>query len=343
MEAKKLAEGEEHMRLGEKALKTSLTKWSPDLDTAADEFSRAGTCFKVAKAYDRALDAFSRSCDCNKNCRQLYQAAKALETSILICKDANKTDLISNLAERGGLLYRQHGSPESAAQLMEKAAKILESSRPQEALALYQKAADTILTEDRPKQAADILGKVSQLQAKEKLWTDTANTLEQTIKLMQESGSVGVAGKYVSALVLVHLVAEDVVAASKSLAVWGGYCDSDQSQALHKIIDGFGEEDGEMVKQGLNSPAMKNLDVEFTKMVKDIKIPEGTGGDLEAAAAAFGAQRAAVIAAAEEPSKGTNETNFGVDPLEPEELGKTVGQREEELKNEEEEDEDELC
>ncbi len=73
MYAKKKAEGQEHVRQAEKALKTSLMKWTPDHDTAGDSFSRAATCFKVAKCYDEALDSLNRACECYKECRQLYQ------------------------------------------------------------------------------------------------------------------------------------------------------------------------------------------------------------------------------------------------------------------------------
>jgi len=46
----------------------------------------------------------------------------------------------------------------------------------------------------------------------------------------------------------------------------------------------------------LNRPCVKDLDVEITRMFKKIKLPDSNG--LEAAAAKFGAQRAAAISAA---------------------------------------------
>ena len=72
---KKKSEGLEHMRKGEKYLKTSLMKWTPDHDSAGDEVSKAATCFKVAKAHDEALDALARACECYKECRSLYQVS----------------------------------------------------------------------------------------------------------------------------------------------------------------------------------------------------------------------------------------------------------------------------
>ena len=180
------------------------------------------------------------------------------------------------------------------------------------------------------------------LQVQAKMWQEAASTLESIIKLMQESGSVNVAGRIVTAMVLVELARDDVVAASKAFSTWGGYCDLDQSGAINTIINGFDVEDGDQVKQGLNSGAVKNLDVEFARMARDIRIPEG--GGLEAAAAEFGAQRASEIS---NPSNSSDmiSHSHGVDPVTASDLGETKEQREEEVQQqqrelEEEDDED---
>ncbi len=285
-----------------------------------------------------------------------------LEQSVLICRDTGRMDQISGLAERGGLLYRQHGSPESAAQLLEKAAKILESKDPQGALQLYEKAAETIMVEDRPKQAAEYLTKVSRLQVKAKLWDKASDTLENAVRMLQEAGSTGTVGRLVCGMVLVELARDDTVAAAKQFAAWGGYCDGDQTAAIKTILSGFDDEDGEVARQGLSMNAIKGLDVEFTILARDIKVPEsGAAGGLEAAAAAMGAQRAAAAAATSQPparvsapaapaeASSVAEHSFGVDPVSAADLGETKEQREEDarqqqrLNEEEDEDEDDLC
>ena len=70
---------------------------------------------------------------------------------------------------------------------------------------------------------------------------------------------------------------------------------------MKTILNGFEEEDAEAAKEGLNRPCIKDLDIEFTRMVKKIKLPDS--GDLEAAAANFGAQRAAILASAAPPKQ----------------------------------------
>lgn len=116
------------------------------------------------------------------------------------------------------------------------------------------------------------------------------------------------------------------MAAAKVFNEFGGYCDPDVSGALHTILNAFEEEDAEAAKEGLNRTCMRDLDIEFTRMLKKIKLPDSA--DLEAAAANFGAQRAAALAAAPPPPTAADDGPEAVV---------------EEQKKLEEEDEDELC
>lgn len=100
---------------------------------------------------------------------------------------------------------------------------------------------------------------------------------------------------------------------------------------MHTVLNAFEEEDAEAAKEGLNRPCVKDLDIEFTRMIKKIKLPDS--GGLEAAAADFGAQRAAVIASAVPKPK--------VEEPEPE-VDVVTDQKKLETR-EDEDEEDELC
>lgn len=63
----------------------------------------------------------------------------------------------------------------------------------------------------------------------------------------------------------------------------------DQAGAIETILQGFDQEDSEAVKSGLNSGAIKNLDVEFARLARDVPLPEGSG--LEAAAREYAIQK----------------------------------------------------
>ena len=73
---KKIAEAKQHIADAEKAMKTSLFKRKPDLDTAADSYSKAGTCFKTAKELQKAIECFQKSAESYEQNNSLFSAAK---------------------------------------------------------------------------------------------------------------------------------------------------------------------------------------------------------------------------------------------------------------------------
>lgn len=141
------------------SLKTSLLKWRPDFDSAADEYNKAGElsvpthntfidfflsfqamCFRNAKCLNECKDCLMKCADCHKQNRSLFHAAKALDQAVLVCKDLSDFGAIKTLAEKACNLYQQHGSPESGAASLDKAAKILDSNYPRDALDLFTHA-----------------------------------------------------------------------------------------------------------------------------------------------------------------------------------------------------------
>ena len=160
----KIREAEENIKQAEKYLKTSMFKWNPDYDSAADAYSRAATAYKVGGKKEEALKCLDKACDNYKEIRSLFQAGRMLDQAVLLSRDLNRMDDVVQYAERGALLLRQDGSNESAAQLLEKAAKIVEGSNPEKAIGIYTKAAETVGVEDRPREAADFISRAARLQ-----------------------------------------------------------------------------------------------------------------------------------------------------------------------------------
>ena len=48
------------------SLKTSLLKWKPDYELAADSYNKAATCFITAKELQKAKDCLYKASDCYK-------------------------------------------------------------------------------------------------------------------------------------------------------------------------------------------------------------------------------------------------------------------------------------
>ena len=57
-------------------MKTSLFKRKPDLDSAANSYSQAGSCFRVAKDFKQAVESCKKAAECFAQNNALFSAAK---------------------------------------------------------------------------------------------------------------------------------------------------------------------------------------------------------------------------------------------------------------------------
>jgi len=286
MEERKYGEGLQHMKNAEKYLEVSYLKlkFSPDWDSAADEFNKAAVCFKVAKRWSDCKEAHMRACEGYANSGSLYHAGKQLDQALLVCKEQKDLSQVEELASRGGLLYRQAGSPEAAAQMLVRAAKLLELTIPSNAIGLYMKASETVGTEDRPTEAAQHMETAAKLMVRVKEYDRAADTLETSLQLYSEGGAGHTAARVVLSFILVQLARGDSVAAGKVYSTWGGFLDSQMAGTALKLTQGFAELSHDDAKAGLESVAIRNLDNDYVKLARDIQPPARTtddGGDEE--------------------------------------------------------------
>uniref|UniRef100_A0A2M4BU71 Gamma-soluble NSF attachment protein n=1 Tax=Anopheles marajoara TaxID=58244 RepID=A0A2M4BU71_9DIPT len=271
----KIEEAQEHIRQAEKCLKTSLLKWRPDFDNAAEEYNKAATCFRNAKSLDQCRDCLMKASDCHRQNRALFHAAKCIDQAILICKEMNSLGDIRKLAERACNLYQQHGSPESGATVLDKAAKILEQSHPEDALQLYKQAVDVVTIEDSTRQGAEYASKVARIMVKLGMYDQAADAIRREIGLHQQVGSDGAIGRLAVALVLVQLARGDYVAAEKAFKEWGNCCDAAEVQTLESLLQAYDDEDPELAQRALSSPFIRHMDVEYSRLARDLPLPKG--------------------------------------------------------------------
>lgn len=276
----KSEEGRAHCSKAESHLEVSYwrLKFSPDWDSAADEYSKAATCFKIAKSWDECLNAHENACTGYKNSGSIYHAAKQLDMSTLICRDKGDLSKIESLASRGGLMYRQSGYPEAAKGLLTKAAKMIEQSLPMDAASLYKKACETVTTEDRHAEGAQHLESAAKLMVRNKHYDEAADILHHALCLYSEGGAGHTAGRTVLRLVLVQLGRGDSVAASKVYSTWGGYCGTYDAQLILQLTKGFNELDHDLAVQGLNSSTLKDLDNDYVRLARNLVPPPAIGG-----------------------------------------------------------------
>ncbi|EZA51079.1 hypothetical protein DMN91_002579 [Ooceraea biroi] len=270
----KLEEANEHIRQAEKALKPSFLKWRPDYEVAADEYSQAATCFRVAKSYSQCKDCLLKAADCYKQSKARFHAAKSYEQALLICKDMGDLSDIMQLAHTACNLFQQHGSPESGVAILDKAAKILEATQPHQALELFRRAVDITVGEDNPRHAAEYISKTARLLVRLQMYDDAADAIRNEIGMYQEIKHMQSIGRLTVALVLVQLARGDQVAAEKAFKELGYYCEAPEVQTLEMLLQAYDNEDVNMFRTALNSPFIKHMDVEYAKLARGLPLPQ---------------------------------------------------------------------
>jgi len=281
--AKKAAEAAEHILQAEKFLKTSFLKWKPDFELAADCYEKAATCYKTAKDLPKCRDCHYKAVDCYKQTKSYFSAAKNLDQAILILREMKEWKEIVTVAHKACQLYQEYGSPDTAALSLDKAGKIIEAHLPGDALDLYSRAIEVVMLEDRPRQAAEYATKCSRLLVKLEKYEEAINMLSREMNYQIAAGNVANVGRALVALVLVHLVREDVIAAGKAIQEWGGNGEQQELQVAAQLYSAFDAEDGEQAKMALADPFIRHMDVEFSKLTRIIPLPKGFDS-LEAAA-----------------------------------------------------------
>jgi hypothetical protein len=99
--------------------------------------------------------------------------------------------------------------------------------------------------------------------------------VRRELDLHRECGAGQAAGRLAVALVLVQLTRGDLVAAEKAFKEWGNYCDAPEVQTLEMLLQAYDEEDQEAAKAALGNPFIRNMDVEYAILARDMPLPEG--------------------------------------------------------------------
>ncbi|KAK2726474.1 hypothetical protein QYM36_000803 [Artemia franciscana] len=199
-----------------------------------------------------------------------------IDQVIAIAKDLNQFDVIPDLAHKACNLYLEYGAPDTAAISLDKAAKAIANDLPEEAMKLYIRAADVVDTEERPRDAAEYIGKAARSMVTLKKYEDATKAILKEMGHHQTAGNTPALGRCTVALVLVVLAQEDVIEAKKMFEQWGSTCDSEEIYSLSQIIQGYEEDDPDLVKQGLSSSFIRSMDVAYAKLARDLSLPNVT-------------------------------------------------------------------
>ncbi|XP_070575850.1 gamma-soluble NSF attachment protein-like isoform X2 [Ptychodera flava] len=278
---RKISEGMDRIEKAEKYLKTSLFKWKPDFDSAADEFNKAGTCFKNARSYDQAKMAYMRAGQALQNNKALFHAAKAYENAAMMLKEMKNLDGAAELMEKAAGMYREHGTPDTAALTLEKAAKMIETVKPARAVELYEHACEVVELEDRPRQAVNSLSQAAKLLVRMKEFDRAVSVLKRERTMYEEMENFPSVNRNLVYTGLVHIHRGDYVAADQVLQHgmrYPGFSDSDMYFGLSQLLTAYDEQDQDRVNSIVSTPLFTYMDNDYAKLAKSIRVPGGGGG-----------------------------------------------------------------
>uniref|UniRef100_A0A6A7FYK2 Gamma-soluble NSF attachment protein n=1 Tax=Hirondellea gigas TaxID=1518452 RepID=A0A6A7FYK2_9CRUS len=270
---KKVEEALANIREAEKSLKTGLLKWNPDFDEAADYYNKAAMCYKTARQHQQCVQCFIKASDNYKICKSLFSAAKALEHASVISKEMGEFDMVAQLAERACKLYRDNGTVDTAATMLDRAAKIIEGTRPQRAVDLYKQAVDIALCEGQPRRAADYQTKLCRLYVRMQMYNEAASAIRTNMTFFRDGDYDAPIGRECVALVLVQIARGDHVAGEKAFKEWGHYCAPEEVGTLTQLLEAYDEQDGDAARRCLKSPFIRSMDVEYSKLARDMQTP----------------------------------------------------------------------
>uniref|UniRef100_A0A3B3S6N1 Gamma-soluble NSF attachment protein n=1 Tax=Paramormyrops kingsleyae TaxID=1676925 RepID=A0A3B3S6N1_9TELE len=283
MAAQKINEAHEHIAKAEKCLKTSLTKWKPDYDSAASEYSKAAVAFKNAKQFEQAKDAYVKEAEYHTEnkaffFRALEQAGMMMKVSKMALIDMKRMPEAIQYIEKASMMYVENGTPDTAAMALDRAGKLIEPVNVEKAIDLYKKAASVFENEDRLRQAAELLGKSSRLLVRLRRLDEAAASIHKEKNMYKEIENYPTCFKKTIAQVLVHLHRNDFVAADKcvreSYSI-PGFSGSEDCVAMEQLLQGYDEQDEDVVNRVCSSPLLKYMDNDYAKLAVTLKVPGG--------------------------------------------------------------------
>ncbi|XP_018600678.1 N-ethylmaleimide-sensitive factor attachment protein, gamma b isoform X2 [Scleropages formosus] len=223
------------------------------INEAHEHIAKAEKCLKTSFTkwkpdYDSAASEYAKAAVAFKNAKQFEQAKDAYVKEAEYHTENKALFHAAKALEQAGMMMKDMKRMGEAIQYIEKASMMyVENGTP-----------------DTAAMALDRAGKLIEPVSVEKavdLYQKAASVFEKTI-----------------AQVLVHLHRSDFVAAEKcvreSYSI-PGFSGSEDCAAMEQLLQGYDEQDEDVVNRVCNSPLLKYMDNDYAKLAVTLKVPGG--------------------------------------------------------------------
>lgn len=280
-------EANKFLENGHKFMKTSLLKWTPDYDNAANQFVQAAMTFKGAGLHPKAVEANELAIKCYLSSQNsAFQAAKCMEQAALSCKEIGDVQSVSKYYMRAIDIYRSLGQMDTAISTMDRAAKALTEKMPTLAADIFIQASEACVIEDRYRQAAEYCNKAANLYLKAKDYQRAANIAKEEMNCYNQAGDTSnMCNRIGIGLILIYLADNNIVGAN--LILKSCQMSQDIFFLAQNLVTGYDKKDARLLNSTLNNSLFRNLDTEYAKLARDLLNTHGqvneTGGQNEEA------------------------------------------------------------
>lgn len=250
-------------------MKTGLLRWTPDHDSAANQYVQAALAFESAGLHQKAIEANELAIKCYlANQHTAFQAAKCMGHAALMSKALGDYQAVAKYFNRAADIYRSIGQLDTAISVLEKSAKALAENMPTLAADLYIQASETAVVEDRYRQAAEYCNKAAILYIKAKEFKRAANIAREEINCYAQAGDTRTCNRTAIGLILIHLADDNIVGAMEAFK--NCQMDDEVYHMANNLITGFDKRDAKLLNSTLNNSYFCNLDTEFAKLAREM-------------------------------------------------------------------------
>ncbi|CAF2938634.1 unnamed protein product [Rotaria sp. Silwood2] len=268
----KIKQAEEHIRHGEKYLKTSFLKWKPDLDSAIDEFDKACTCYRVAEKYEQCRDLSLRVAELQIQKGTPFFAAKSYEQAAQMTQQLQDLPTAAKYYDRAGQLYVEGGYRDSGAILYERCAPQFQQLDRSISIDFYLKAARLAEQEEKSYQTADLYEKAAMQAIRMSNFQQTTELLETTTNILTKLERFDRINRVILYRILLKLFNEDSIAGRNifdhACQIYPTFDQWEERNHIELLLDAFDQDDKDLISQRCQSPYFMAIEPEFVRLIK---------------------------------------------------------------------------
>ncbi|KAL9655825.1 hypothetical protein ABK040_000889 [Willaertia magna] len=274
----KLSQAEDLEKEAKKSTERSLFRWTPDWDTAAVKYEKAGAIYKSLQKDQKAIDCYVNAGFCHEKNGIEYSAGKNYELAGNILRDAKQfTDAVKWYKE-ASRIYLEGGKADRSSEVLIKAAKSLEKEVGAERLALelYSSAISSSTLNGKYHNATDLLRGYNTFLMKNKFYKECIENVEHQVLAYRTLNQPHNEYKAILSIVVLYLKLDDVVAAedanNKYMQESNGYTQSEECDLAVAYVSAFSNRDEGLLERTKKNNALKFLEGPIAKVAMTMSL-----------------------------------------------------------------------